>query len=109
MRSGALGLVETHGYAAHVYVDDEMAKTAAVDVVQVLTVHSRVVCSLVQGDVGAVREAIARAPTRLQDYPHLDQPCYEAPVRGAAGFVGSSQAGGVSAIGVLETRGGISR
>ena len=71
VRSGALGLVETHGYAAHVYVDDEMAKTAAVDVVEVLTVHNRVVCSLVQGDVGAVREAISRAQTRLQDYPHL--------------------------------------
>ena len=48
-----------------------MAKTAAVDVVDVLTVHNRVVCSLVQGDVGAVREAIARAQTRLKTYPHL--------------------------------------
>jgi carbon dioxide concentrating mechanism protein CcmO len=71
VRSGALGLIETRGYAAHVYTDDEMVKTAAVDVVAVLTVHNRVVCSLVQGDVGAVREAIARAETRLRDYPHL--------------------------------------
>lgn len=71
VRSGALGLIETHGYAAHVCADDEMVKTAAVDVVGVLTVHNRVVCSLIQGDVGAVREAVARAQTRLQGYPHL--------------------------------------
>ena len=71
VRSSALGLVETRGYAAHVYVDDEMAKTAAVDVVGVLTVHNRVVCSLVQGDVGAVSEAIFRAQTRLETYPHF--------------------------------------
>lgn len=70
-KSGALGIVETRGYAAHVYGDDEMVKTAAVDVVNVLTVHNRVVCSLVQGDVGAVREAIARLQTRLGDYEHL--------------------------------------
>ena len=69
--NSALGLVETRGYAAHVYVDDEMAKTAAVDVVGVITVHNRVVCSLVQGDVGAVREAVARAQMRLETYPNL--------------------------------------
>ena len=71
LRNSALGLVETRGYAVHVCVDDEMVKTAAVDVVGVLTVHNRVVCSLVQGDVGAVREAIARAQTRLETYPNL--------------------------------------
>ncbi len=71
VRDGALGLVETRGYAAHVYADDDMVKAADVEVVNVLTVHNRVVCSLVQGDVGAVREAIARAEMRLRDYPHL--------------------------------------
>jgi carbon dioxide concentrating mechanism protein CcmO len=71
VKSGALGLIETRGYGAHIYADDEMVKTAAVDVVNVLTVHNRVVCSLVQGDVGAVREAIARAEMRLADYDHL--------------------------------------
>ena len=70
-KSGALGIVETRGYGAHVYADDEMVKTAAVDVVHVITVHNRVVCSLVQGDVGAVREAIARVQTRLRGYEHL--------------------------------------
>lgn len=70
-KSGALGIVETRGYGAHVYGDDEMVKTAAVDVVHVITVHNRVVCSLVQGDVGAVREAIARVQTRLRGYEHL--------------------------------------
>jgi len=71
VKSGALGMVETRGYGAHIYGDDEMVKTAAVEVVNVLTVHNRVVCSLVLGDVGAVREAIARVETRLGNYEHL--------------------------------------
>ncbi len=71
VKSGALGIVETRGYGAHIYGDDEMVKTAAVEVVNVITVHNRVVCSLVQGDVGAVREAIARVETRLSGYEHL--------------------------------------
>ena len=36
-----------------------MAKAAEVEVYNVLTVHNRVVCSLIQGQVGAVREALA--------------------------------------------------
>ncbi len=56
---GALGLIETRGYGAHVPANDSMVKTAAVEVINVLTVHNRVVCSLIQGDVGAVREALA--------------------------------------------------
>ncbi len=71
VQEGALGIVETRGYGVHIYVNDEMVKTAAVDVINVLTVHNRVVCSLVQGDVGAVREAIASAEVRLQRYEHL--------------------------------------
>ena len=56
--SGALGLLETRGYATHVYVNDLMVKTADVAVVNVLTVYNRVVCTLIQGVVGALQEAL---------------------------------------------------
>ena len=68
VRSGALGLVETRGYGVHVDINDRMVKTAAVEVIGVLTVHNRVVCSLIQGDVGAVEEAIAVGRGLLADY-----------------------------------------
>ncbi|MEW6756232.1 MAG: BMC domain-containing protein [Candidatus Latescibacterota bacterium] len=71
VRQAALGLVETRGYGVQVVACDLMAKTAAVEVVNVLTVHNRVVCSLVQGDVGAVQEAVAAARALLADYPHF--------------------------------------
>lgn len=63
--TGALGLVETRGYGPHIHTNDQMVKTAAVEVVNVLTIHDRVVCSLVLGDVGAVNEAIAVAQKLL--------------------------------------------
>ena len=69
--AGALGLVETRGYGVHIHTNDQMAKTAAVEVINVLTVHDRVVCSLVLGDVGAVTEAIAVAQKLLADCEHL--------------------------------------
>ncbi|MDE2814832.1 MAG: BMC domain-containing protein [Gemmatimonadota bacterium] len=69
--TGALGLVETRGYGAHIHTNDQMVKTAAVEVVNVLTIHDRVVCSLVLGDVGAVNEAIAVAQKLLADCEHL--------------------------------------
>ena len=47
--AGALGLVETRGYGAHIHTNDQMVKTAAVEVINVLTVQDRVVCSLVLG------------------------------------------------------------
>ena len=68
---GALGLVETRGYGVHIDTNDQMVKTAAVEVVNVLTVHDRVVCSLVLGDVGAVKEAVAAARSHLAGYEHL--------------------------------------
>ena len=68
---GALGLVETRGYGIHLPTNDQMVKTAAVEVVNVLTVHDRVVCSLVLGDVGAVKEAIAVARAELATYDNL--------------------------------------
>lgn len=70
-REGALGLVETRGYGVHIHTNDQMVKTAAVEVINVLTVHDRVVCSLVLGDVGAVQEAIAAAHGQLAGYEHL--------------------------------------
>ncbi|MBI2503129.1 MAG: BMC domain-containing protein [Candidatus Latescibacteria bacterium] len=57
--SGALGLLETQGYGLQVLADDRMVKAAQVEVANVLTVHNRVVCSLIIGEVGAVKEALA--------------------------------------------------
>ena len=71
VRAGALGLLETRGYASQVIANDRMVKAAAVEVINVLTVHNRVVCSLVQGDVGAVREAIAVGQQALAGYEHI--------------------------------------
>jgi microcompartment protein CcmL/EutN len=71
INQAALGIVETQGYASQILTNDEMVKTAGVSVVNVLTVHDRVVCSLVQGDIGAVKEAVARAKDCLYNYPHL--------------------------------------
>jgi microcompartment protein CcmL/EutN len=56
---GALGLFETQGYGLQLVADDRMVKAAQVEVVNVLTVHNRVVCSLILGEVGAVKEALA--------------------------------------------------
>ena len=56
--SGALGLIETRGYGAHVTANDKMVKAADVRVFNVLTVHNRVVCSLILGDVASVTEAL---------------------------------------------------
>ena len=69
--SGALGILETRGYGIHVPVNDEMAKTAAVSVYNVLTVHNRVVCSLIRGEVAAVREALSAGESRLSSYDHF--------------------------------------
>lgn len=71
VKPGALGLIETRGYGIQVRVTDQMVKTAAVEVFNVLTVHNRVVCSLVRGDVGAVKEAVAAASALLADYEHF--------------------------------------
>lgn len=69
--TGALGLVETRGYGVHIHTNDQMVKTATVEVINVLTVHDRVVCSLILGDIGAVTEAIAVAQKRLAGCEHL--------------------------------------
>lgn len=68
---GALGILETRGYGVHVAANDDMVKTAAVEVYNVLTVHNRVVCSLIRGDVSAVREALAAGSERLSEYEHF--------------------------------------
>jgi microcompartment protein CcmL/EutN len=56
---GALGLLESRGYGAHMVASDRMVKVAPVQVYNLLTVHDRVVCTLINGEQGAVREAIA--------------------------------------------------
>lgn len=61
----ALGLVETRGYGVHVEVNDLMVKAADVAVANVLTVHNRVVCSLITGPVDGVEQAIDRGRERL--------------------------------------------
>ena len=63
--AGALGLIETRGYGVHVEVNDAMVKAADVAVANVLTVHNRVVCSLITGAVDAVEQAIDRGRERL--------------------------------------------
>ena len=61
----ALGLVETRGYGVHIENNDRMIKEASVDLINVLTVHNRVVCSLVTGELGAVERAIDRTRDAL--------------------------------------------
>lgn len=63
--SGALGLVETRGYGTHVDSNDRMVKAAQVQIAGVLTVHNRVVCSLVVGDIDDVEPAVAAAKQAL--------------------------------------------
>jgi microcompartment protein CcmL/EutN len=63
---GALGLLETRGYGAHVALNDLMFKTAAVEIRRVLTVHNRVVCTLIQGDVASVRAALDAGLTQCR-------------------------------------------
>lgn len=61
MAPPALGLIETRGYGAHVDANDRMVKAADVAIAGVLTVHNRVVCTLVTGAVDAVEQAIEAA------------------------------------------------
>lgn len=69
--SGALGIVETRGYSIQTRVADSMVKAASVRLINVLTVANRVVCTLFQGDVGAMTEAMKTAQTILSDYPYF--------------------------------------
>lgn len=62
---GALGLVETRGYGAHIESNDAMVKEADVDIARVLTVHNRVVCTLITGSVDDVEQAIGVARKTL--------------------------------------------
>jgi ethanolamine utilization protein EutM len=57
----ALGLVETRGYGSHVATNDAMVKAADVRIANVLTVHNRVVCTLVTGSIDDVEQAIDTA------------------------------------------------
>ena len=68
---GALGLIESRGYGAHVRANDLMAKAAAVRVYHVLSVHDRVVCTLIRGEVGAVREAVAVGREEVESSPYF--------------------------------------
>ena len=68
---GALGILEARGYGIHVFANDAMVKAASVEVMNVLTVHNRIVCSLIRGEVDAVREAIAVGRNALADYEHF--------------------------------------
>ncbi|MDE2997928.1 MAG: BMC domain-containing protein [Gemmatimonadota bacterium] len=69
--SGALGLIETRGYGAHVTANDKMVKAAAVRVYNVLTVHNRVVCSLILGDVASVTEALPAGRASVERGGHF--------------------------------------
>ena len=53
------------------YVNALMVKTADVAVVNVLTVYNRVVCTLIQGVVGAVQEALHAGRERASSSEHF--------------------------------------
>jgi len=67
----ALGLVETRGYGVQVDANDRITKAADVEVANVLSVHNRVVCTVLEGEIGAVREALDTARQTLESYDHL--------------------------------------
>lgn len=67
LKTGALGLIEARGYGRHVTRNDAMVKAANVEVWNVITVMARVVCSLVIGNVGDVREAVRTARADIPD------------------------------------------
>lgn len=69
--SGALGLLETRGYGVHVRTNDAMVKAASVSVYHVLTVMNRVVCSMVMGDVAAVKEALSVGETLASSHENF--------------------------------------
>ncbi len=62
----ALGLVETRGYGSHVATNDAMVKAADVRIANVLTVHNRVVCTLLTGTVDDVEQAVDTARQALR-------------------------------------------
>jgi microcompartment protein CcmL/EutN len=70
-RQGALGLLETRGYGAHISTNDEMVKSADVEVYNVLTVHNRVVCSMIMGNVAAVKAALAVGQSLVERNEHF--------------------------------------
>ena len=65
--AGALGLIETQGYGIQVTNAAAMAKAARVVVRNVLSVQNRLVCTVIQGEVSAVHEALATAREQLSD------------------------------------------
>ncbi len=69
--AGALGLLEARGYGIQVEACDRMAKAADIRLVDVLTVHNRVVCVLLTGEVGAVQEAVAVGRQTMSGYEHF--------------------------------------
>ena len=50
---------------------DRMVKAADVEVSRVLTVHNRVVCTLIEGSVGSVGEALEVGRQSLATYDHF--------------------------------------
>jgi len=55
----SLGLVESQGYVGAVEAADAMTKAALVDLVGYVKVGASLVTVLVEGDVGAVKAAVA--------------------------------------------------
>jgi microcompartment protein CcmL/EutN len=70
-RETALGILETRGYGVHVDANDRMVKAADVEVSRVLTVHNRVVCTLIEGAVSSVGEALEAGRQCLGGYDHF--------------------------------------
>jgi len=57
-KSGALGMIETRGFAAVVEAADAMVKAANVDLIGYEQIGGGFVTAIVRGDVAAVRAAV---------------------------------------------------
>ena len=69
--AGALGLIETRGYGIQLTNTDAMAKAAGVTVKNVLSVQNRVVCTVIQGAVSAVHEALTTGRAHMEGAENL--------------------------------------
>ncbi len=68
---GALGFLESRGYSTQLVANDRMIKAAPIDILGLLTVHDRIVCTLINGEDGAVREAIAAGRAYFSNNEHF--------------------------------------
>ncbi len=66
MEGQALGMIETRGYVGLVEASDAMVKAARVELTRYERIGSGYVTTLVRGDVGAVKAAVAAGEAAAQ-------------------------------------------